>query len=190
MMTTTTMANMNSILSAAFIVLFLLAAGSIVYSSWRNGISPMPTSPAVRRQVVAELRRIPEARVMIEAGSGWGTLALEAARSRPDLQVIGIENSPLPWAVSRCLARWGSFRNVMFHKTDLYTYPYGEADVVVCYLYPGAMTRLDEIFRQGVKPGAVMISICFALPGWTPERVITCGDMYRTKIYVYRSLNY
>lgn len=190
MMTTTTMANMNSILSAAFIVLFLLGAGSIVYSSWRNGISPMPTSPAVRRQVVAELRRIPAAKVMIEAGSGWGTLALEAARSRPDLQVIGIENSPLPWALSRCLARWGSFRNVMFHKTDLYTYPYGEADVVVCYLYPGAMTRLDEIFRQGVKPGARVISICFALPGWPPERVITCGDLYQTKIYVYRSLNY
>ncbi len=181
------MTTMNFILSAALIVLFLLAAGSIVYSSWRNGISPMPTGSAVRRQVMAELRRVPDAKVMIEAGSGWGTLALEAARSRPDLQVIGIENSPLPWAVSRCLTRWGAFRNVVLHRRDLYAYPYGEADAVVCYLYPGAMTRLDGIFREKLKPGVRIISICFALPGWKPERVITCGDMYRTKIYVYKS---
>ncbi|MEF2966752.1 class I SAM-dependent methyltransferase [Paenibacillus sp. M1] len=175
-----------SILSGLLIAILLMAVLSIVYVSWRNGISPMPSSAPVRQRAVGELKRFGDASVIVEAGSGWGTLALQAARSDPRLKVIGIENSPLPLAVSRLAARWGGARNAVFRKGNLYEFPYEQADVVVCYLFPGAMKRLDPLFREKLALGACVISICFALPGWRPERVITCRDMYRTKIYVYR----
>jgi len=73
-----------------------------------------------------------------------------------------------------------------FVRGDLYAYPYEEVDVVVCYLYPGAMRRLDPLLKAKLQPGAAVISLCFALPGWTPVRTVVCGDLYRTKVYVYQ----
>ncbi|MDN4068368.1 class I SAM-dependent methyltransferase [Paenibacillus sp. FSL R5-0407] len=177
----------HTLLSGLFLIIALLAALSIVFSSWRNGISPMPTSAPVRQAVITELSKLNGIETIIEAGSGWGTLAIQASRLNPGWHIIGIENSPVPLAVSRLISRWQSNRNTVFINKDLYEYAFEEADAVLCYLYPGAMSRLDPIFREKLASGTYVISICFALPGWTPERVVTCRDMYRTKIYLYKT---
>jgi hypothetical protein len=75
--------------------------------------------------------------------------------------------------------------SITFINANIYTYPYGADDVIVCYLYPGAMKRLSEIANNRILPGTLIISVCFALPGREPERIVTCGDLYRTKVYVY-----
>jgi hypothetical protein len=177
--------------SVAVIAAVLSAMLSIVYASWRNGISPMPSSFHVRRTVVAEINRISgHGGTIVEAGSGWGTLALDVAKHCPGWQIIGIENSIIPLWISRLASRVASRRrcsvgNVAFIRGDLYQYPYEQADMVVCYLFPGAMKRLSGILSESLAPGTPIISACFALPGFQPERVITCKDLYRTKVYVY-----
>ena len=55
-------------------VVTLIAVISIVLVSWKNGISPMPTSRLVRQVVIQEVHRIPGYGDIIEAGSGWGRL--------------------------------------------------------------------------------------------------------------------
>jgi hypothetical protein len=172
-------------ISVVLIGAVLLALLSIVYMSWKNGISPMPASAAVRRAVAAEINRFPEQGLIVEAGSGWGTLALYVAKHCLGWRIIGIENSRFPLWISRLVSRFDFSTDVSFIKRDLYTYPYERVDLVVCYLYPGGMKRLNTIFREKMAPGARVISVCFALPGWQSERVITCGDLYRTKVYVY-----
>jgi hypothetical protein len=72
-----------------------------------------------------------------------------------------------------------------FMRGDIYTSSYEHADCVICYLFPGAMTRLLDKFSRELPPGAKVISICFALPGKEPLRTITCRDALRTKVYVY-----
>ncbi|MNW58497.1 hypothetical protein D3C74_363660 [compost metagenome] len=57
--------------------------------------------------------------------------------------------------------------------------------MVLCYLFPGAMERLAVKFRQELPPGAVVISVFFALPDMQPVRTVTCRDTLRTKLYVY-----
>jgi hypothetical protein len=195
--------------------ILLFAVISIVYVSWRNGISPMPSSRLVRREVANELNRPSdrEAGLLVEAGSGWGTLTLHIANHCPDWRIIGIENSLIPLWTSRLLVRasrwiqtWARTRveetptmaqlstrtasvadgySVSFERRDLYNYPYTAAQCVVCYLYPGAMKRLSPILRQRLAPGAQIISVCFALPDWEPDKVIICKDLYRTPVYVY-----
>jgi hypothetical protein len=176
--------------SAAVITTALLIMLSIVYASWRNGITPMPSSFHMRRAVTAEIKRLPGHGTIVEAGSGWGTLAFDIAEHCPSRRVIGIENSPIPLWISRLASHWVYRRGrsqdrVAFIKGDLYQYPYEQVDLVVCYLYPGAMKRLSGILRERLAPGTSIISACFALPGWQPERVIICKDAYQTKVYVY-----
>lgn len=182
-------------ISFLFITLLLLAVISIVYASLKNGITPMPAASRVRHEVSNEINRLLEQGMLVEAGSGWGTLALHIAKRCPGLGIIGVENSLIPLWVSRFLAhvsplldrssRVDRGNRVSFIRADLYRYPYESVDLIVCYLYPGAMTRLSGIFQQRLSPGQQIISVCFALPGWKPDKVITCKDIYRTPIYVY-----
>ena len=177
---------LEAVLYLVLIGVTLLGVLSIVYRSWRNGISPMPSSAPVRRAVAEEVNRLSRTGTLIEAGSGWGTLALDLARRCQGWTIIGLENSWLPLWVSRALACLSKKQSaVSFQRADLYEYAYEQAAVVVCYLYPGAMKRLSRIFDVKLAPGTVILSVCFALPEWEPERIITCGDVYHTKIYVY-----
>ncbi|CAM4475326.1 class I SAM-dependent methyltransferase [Paenibacillus typhae] len=177
---------------------FLLSVIWIVLISWRNGISPMPASGPVRLAVAAEVQRIRGYGNMIEAGSGWGTLGLEVIRRCPGKRLTGIENSGIPLLFSRLLtvlytrmlpdksAGAGLHKRVIFKRGDIYSYSYRDADIVLCYLFPGAMGRLAGKFRQELPQGATVISVCFALPDRQPVRIITCEDHLRTKVYVYR----
>lgn len=173
--------------SGVLIAAMLLAVLSIVFVSWRNGISPMPSSALVRRAVMQELKRISKRGLMVEAGSGWGTLALQAGRIYSDSRIVGVENSVIPLWISKLAAKWHKKAHVSFVRGDLYTYCYRDVDIVVCYLFPGAMKRLGPILRAQLAPGTHVISICFAIPDWEPERVTICRDLYRTKIYLYKA---
>ncbi|WP_042196545.1 class I SAM-dependent methyltransferase [Paenibacillus camerounensis] len=176
----------------------LLSVLWIVLISWKNGISPMPASGPVRLAVAAEVQRIRGYGNIIEAGSGWGTLGLEVIRRCPGKRLTGIENSGIPLVFSRLLtllytrmlpdkgAGEELRKRVVFTRGDIYNYSYRNADIVLCYLFPGAMVRLAEKFRQQLPQGATVISVCFALPDRQPVRVITCKDRLRTKVYVYR----
>lgn len=147
----------------------------------------MPSSSYARRVVMEEIRRLNgNLNLIIDVGSGWGTLAFQASRNYPDQRVVGLENSPIPLWLSRLFKWIGSCSNLMLIHHNIYTYSYTQADIVLCYLYPGAMKRLSPIFEQQLPQDAYIISILFALPGWKPERVIECKDIYRTKVYVYR----
>lgn len=178
-------------------LIVLLSVIWIVLVSWKNGISPMPASRAVRRTVAGEVSRIPGYANILEAGSGWGTLGLEVIRSCPGKRLTGIENSRIPLMFSQlltvlynCLLRTAGGQTqrgspLHFIKEDMYRVAYRDADIVLCYLFPGAMERLSVKFRQELPPGAVVISVCFALPDRQPVRILTCRDRLRTKVYVY-----
>ncbi|AWP27551.1 MULTISPECIES: class I SAM-dependent methyltransferase [Paenibacillus] len=175
----------------------LILVVSIVLVSWKNGISPMPASSHVRQVVIQEVNRIPGYGNVIEAGSGWGTLALDVVRSCPGKRLTGIENSLVPLWSSQLLA----FVNVRIRQTrgsrnslegrlrfirgDIYSRSYEHADCVICYLFPGAMNLLVDKFIRELPAGARVISVCFALPGKVPLRTITCRDALCTKVYVY-----
>ncbi|WP_458120816.1 class I SAM-dependent methyltransferase [Paenibacillus sp. Z6-24] len=197
-------------LSAAISMLLLIMALfmllSIVYYSWRNGISPLPSSLILRRQVEREVKRLAAVQqaigryadaekenrsaaspLIIEAGSGWGTMVLHLARYCQPCRVVGIENSLVPLVVSRLLALLPGHAPIRLIRGDMYEYPYGQGDMIVCYLFPGAMTRLSPILRERTRPGTYIISVYFALPDWEPEQVITCQDVHRTRIYIYRT---
>lgn len=180
------------IISTFIVAAMLLVVISIVYKSWRNGISPMPSSSHVRQVVANEVNQISKSGTLIDAGSGFGTLVMHIAQQCPEWKVIGIENSPVPLWISRIFARAISkikgipLTSVSLIKGNLYNYNYAEINVIVCYLYPGAMKQFERIANSQLSPDTTIISVCFAIPGWEAERMITCRDLYRTKVYVYR----
>lgn len=191
----------TTILTGCLVVACLLILISIVLYSWRNGISPMPSPIESRAVVATELQRLGQYGTLLEAGSGWGSLVFYLARACPGWRITGVENSMVPYVYARLRLGVVSFllsrgllpcqghslgKRLVFRRADLYKWPLEQTDVIVCYLYPAAMQRLSSLLHERLLPGATIISVCFALPDWQPERVIVCKDIQRTKVYVYR----
>ena len=162
----------------------LLAAVSIVMGTIRYGISPMPSS---RKAQQAMLSLMPEQTqgVIYELGSGWGQLACKVAAQCPQAQVVGVEASLVPWLTSKLLGLAWRAKNARFRLGNFEKQNLRDGGLVLCYLYPGAMTQLAERFGNELRPGTVIITNTFRLPGWTPETTIELEDMHRTPVYRY-----
>ncbi len=168
------------IISCVFFVVL-----SIAFTTLRVGISPMPSSPQATQVILAMLPERVEGTI-VELGSGWGTLAFPIYRNRPETRVIGMEVSFFPWLWSRLVKRMMRYHNLNLVRQDFSSASLREASVVVCYLFPQAMTLLHEKFTKELQPGALVISNTFRLPGWSPEKVVVLQDAYRTPVYLYR----
>ena len=73
-----------------------LAGFSVVWFALKIGISPMPSSAKAKRAILTASEAAAEG-IIIELGSGWGTLIFALARKYPHRRVIGYEISWLPW---------------------------------------------------------------------------------------------
>jgi hypothetical protein len=156
---------------------------SILIGVLRTGISPMPSSQAAIKQILAF---VPAGDGPIfELGSGWGTLAIPLARAHPKRDIVCYELSTIPWLFSVLRARLSGAANLVMRRGDFFQADLSEAQVVVCYLYPGGMTQLQPKLERELSPGAVVLSNTFALPGWKAEEEVKLDDLYRTPVYRY-----
>jgi hypothetical protein len=165
-----------------FLALIITAAASIIGSTLRLGIGPLPTSAKVRRAVL-ELCPPETTGRAYELGSGWGGLARALARRCPGAQVVAVEAALVPWAFSALVQRLAPLPNLAVVRGSFYGYPLGDAQLLVCYLFTGGMRELGERLR--LKPGAMLISAVFALPGREAETVARAADVYRSPVYRY-----
>ncbi len=169
----------------AFAVVFLAL---LVVDTARMGAPPMPSNTQERAAVVAlvERRAIELARPIrvLEAGAGWGGLALAIARAQPDFQLLAVEGSVLPAGICRLRAlvhhllggamidvRWGDFL-----RAD-----YVDVDVVVAFLGPEPTTRLAEHLAQLPDPPQ-LVSVGFAVRSWRQRARIRLTDGWRSEV--------
>ncbi|MGM0451275.1 MAG: methyltransferase [Pseudomonadota bacterium] len=169
----------------ALVVLVLVMAASILWSTLRTGMPPMPS---LGRAPKAMLALMPEGLdgAIVDMGSGWGTLAIRFARRLPQTQVVGYEVSFFPWLVSVLLARLMRLENLRFYRRDFREADLDGVVVLLCYLMPEGMQAVQQRLER--DPGSVrwVISHCFALRGREPETVRELPDLYATRIYRYR----
>lgn len=120
----------------------------------------------------------------IDLGCGAGHFLLDLARSRPGGRFTGIEVAPLPYLISR----WRSVREgtVSVQWGDFWRADFSAYDVVYAYLSPVPMSRLWEKARREMRPGSLLVSNGFPVPGVMPERTYVVGDGVRSIIYVWR----
>jgi SAM-dependent methyltransferase len=164
------------------IFLLTLIALTIVIWTQINGISPMPTAPKVKRRLFGVLPKDIEGPIF-ELGCGFGTLMIPLSKRYSNNNVIGFETSPFPYLVSKMIALFHPNMSVKWQ--NFYNISLDEAGLIVCYLYPGAMEKLEEKFEE-LKPGTYFVTHTFSLPNTEPMRVYEVEDLYRTKIYLYQ----
>jgi hypothetical protein len=168
-----------------FLCIAIWIFGSIAIWSIRNGITPMPTAPAAKLTLLKAIPPKVQGNIY-ELGSGWGTLAMPLARNNPQCTVIGYENSTIPYLFSQLRHLLIPSSNLKIYRKNFFEASLADASLVVCYLYPEAMRKLKDKFAKELKPDTWILSNTFSIPGWEPRQVFDVGDLYNTKIYLYR----
>lgn len=135
-------------------------------------------------EAVSKLLPVQSGFRFIDLGCGTGTFLARLADRRPDGQYTGIELTPVPYWLSRCRMMWNRAVYVQwgsFWRVNLENY-----DVVYVYLSPAPMARLWEKARREMRPGSLLISNGFCIPGVTPAQSISLGDAVGSTLYVWR----
>lgn len=171
-------------LELAVLAVVVAAVTSMVWHTLAVGISPMPTSPKVKRVLLELLPADAEGEVH-ELGAAWGTLAFALADRCPRARVIAWERSPVPYLALRLRQALWPRPNLELRRRDFFEASFAQASLVVCYLWTGAMERLGPKLAAELRPGAVVVSHTFALRGVRPAETRRAADLYRTPVYRY-----
>lgn len=168
------------------LILFItsIALLSMILTALRYGIGPVPTSPKVKRALLPILPVLSKGTIY-ELGAGFGTLAFALADHYPQCQIIAVEVSPIPCLWMHICKYLKPRDNLKIIRKDFFKLLLSDADLIVCYLYPGAMRKLEEKLAQEC-PKAAILTHTFALPHRKADATLKANDLYRTPLYFYR----
>ena len=139
-----------------------------------------------RKRINAALEAIPlkAGHLLIDLGCGDGRI-LRLANRRCAVDAVGYELNWLAYLKARVMCR--GHRRVAIVYGNFWKADLSKADVVCCYLFPDILARLALKLSQELKPGAMIISFNFPLPGLTPRQKLRPeSSLHNDPIYIYQ----
>ncbi len=163
--------------SAAALVALLL-----VYGGTQATRVPLYLSSAAAVQTLRDLLPADRALSFLDLGAGTGTVLAAIAASHPNARVCGVERAPLPCLIAALRAR---LQAIAYHVrwANFWTTDLAPHDVVYAYLSPQPMNRLWEKAQREMRPGSLLVSFRFAIPGVMPTTIVAAGGNW---MYVWR----
>ncbi|KAA0546215.1 methyltransferase [Bacillus sp. BGMRC 2118] len=162
----------------------VISATSILYMSFRNGITPTPTSPKVVKELLLHLP-VQSPKAIAELGAGFGTLAFSVAKKYPYTPVIAYENSLFPWLYMKLRLYLFPIGNVKVMYKDFFQEDLSKFDCIICYLHRESMIKLQQKFSDELTKGTSIYTHTFSIPNWTEKETWQASDLYRATIFHY-----
>jgi len=141
-----------------------------LYAAFTSG--PFVPSARKRHRTMIKLANIQSSDIVYDMGCGDGRLVFESARHAK--KAIGYELS-IP------LVLWGKLVGLLRRSKakirfgNIWKQDYSDADVIFCYLMPGAMKKFYQVVWPHLKKGTRVISNAFQIhdvqPAQTEEKV-------------------
>ena len=165
--------------------LFLFICLMLVYGKTYKTRVPLYLSSQQVNKVLKS--RLPKRKhfSFLDLGSGCGGLISRLAKAHKNGLFYGIEAAPIPFLISKlrnifasssCKISWGDFWRQDFSQ-------YG---VVYAYFSPVPMETLWHKARKEMRPGSLLISNTFQIPGVAPDEIIELNDFSNSTLYLWK----
>jgi trans-aconitate methyltransferase len=138
-----------------------------------------------RVRVAAFMDAVPmkPGQLLVDLGCGDGRV-LRMATKRYGIKTIGYEVNWMACLIARLLCMGD--RTIKIKRKNFWKENLSAADVVFCYLYPDVMQRLSKKLISDLKPGTVVASCNFSMPGFTPSNVLRPGgSLHNDPLFIY-----
>jgi hypothetical protein len=146
----------------------------------------VPTPADVVRRML-ELAAVKKDDLVYDLGSGDGRIVIAAAKTH-GCKAVGVEIDTELVDKSRDRAKEAGVEKLAtFECADLFDADFASATVVALYILPTMSQKLIPKFDK-LKPGARIVSHCFAIPGVTPDKVVKVtseDDDIERPVYLY-----
>ena len=138
----------------------------------------VPSSMQIVREML-EMAGVGPDDVVYDLGCGDGRVILTAAM-RYQARAVGIEIDPLRYLWCQFLVTiLRQRKRVRIVFGNLFSQDLSQADVLICYLMPDALQKLEKKCKQELRPGTRVVSNKFTFP--TLDKVREEGD---AKLYL------
>jgi SAM-dependent methyltransferase len=126
--------------------------------------APFVPTPMPRVKKMLQLAKIKKGEKVYDIGCGDGRMVYLAAKEY-GANAVGFELSPLVFLLAKVRQFfWRSKAKIFF--TDFRAQNLGDADVIVCYLMPDSLARLQEKLDKELKKGTRVVSYAFSIGTW------------------------
>lgn len=149
---------------AAFLTLFLC-----VTVVWHVAYPvPFVSTPYPVIRAMIRMARLKGGERVYDLGAGDGRLLQEVVKAYPGIKAIGCEVIPTVWflGIARRFIRRTPY---VLKLKDALKEDLTSADCIFLYLFPSVMEKLAAKFDRELRPGAVVISNTFRIPGRTEQ---------------------
>ncbi|TXI17397.1 MAG: hypothetical protein E6Q62_09180 [Nitrosomonas sp.] len=166
-----------------FLLLFTCLA--LIYGKTYKTQVPLYLSSKNVSTVIATLLPEQQQFSFIDLGSGCGGLLSNLAHNHKNGEFYGIESAPLPFIISkirnmvrtsRCKVFWG----------DFWQHDFSKYNIVYAYLSPVPMQSLWQKATREMRPGSLLISNTFVIPGIAPFKSIQLNDFSKSTLYLWK----
>lgn len=163
----------------AFLLLLLLN-----WNSFRERVPLYLSGARTRRLLSQRLSELPPNFVFVDLGCGLAGTLTQLARDYPQARLVGVETAPLVFAMAwlRCLP----YRHCQVHYRSLWREDLAAYDAVYCFLSPAPMTKLWAKARREMRPGSLLISNSFEVPGVAPAEILELHDWRASRLLLWR----
>lgn len=121
----------------------------------------------------------------VDLGSGCGGLLSRLAEKNRNGVFHGIEAAPLPFLISKLRSLFGA-KNCAVTWGDFWQQDFSQYDVVYAYLSPVPMAALWQKVRKEMRPGSLLISNTFIIPGIAADKSIKLDDFSNSMLYLWK----
>ncbi len=187
-------------LAFPFAVALALAAGSL--PAWPFGLAflllylffsntarervPLYLSNRATIEALGRLMRERSANRFIDLGSGLGGVVRGIAgdgRKAEGRKAEGYETAPMAFLISAILSKLTGRGTI--YRRDIWSADITEADLVYVFLSPEPMPMIHDKARREMKPGSLLVSNSFAIPGLDADEIWDLSDRRKTRLYLY-----
>jgi hypothetical protein len=118
----------------------------------------------------------------IDLGSGLGGVV--RALDGEGRIARGVETAPMVWLISAALSRLTGRGRIL--RQDIWSTNLAQEDLVYAFLSTEPMPALYDKAKAEMKPGSLLVSNSFPVPGVEPDEVWELPDRRKTKLYLYK----
>ncbi len=144
--------------------------------------APFVPTPKKTMQKMFKQAKVKPGQVVYDLGCGDGRFIRTAAREH-QAKAIGIELNPFLYLYTK-IRSWNKKDETIlcndFSKVNL-----SDADVVICYLLPKTMAKIENKLDSELKKGAKIISHGFKFKTWKPIDMLMPEEKEYGRIYIY-----